>query len=51
MLLELDSVSSFYGDFLAWCDKQVGGWGYDKETTEKYTKLKKEADLGKMLQK
>jgi tetratricopeptide (TPR) repeat protein len=37
-------VDAFYQDFLKWCDKQVAGWGYDKETTETYDKLRAGAE-------
>jgi tetratricopeptide (TPR) repeat protein len=37
-------IDVFYKDFLAWCDKQVAGWGYDKETTAKYEKLREKAE-------
>src|SRR3712207_2184264 len=28
-------MDQFYKDFLAWTEKQVAGWGYDKETSDK----------------
>ncbi|HEX8914656.1 MAG TPA: hypothetical protein VF796_20060 [Humisphaera sp.] len=37
-------IDEFYKDFLAWCDKQVAGWGYDAETTKKYEALKAKAE-------
>jgi tetratricopeptide (TPR) repeat protein len=37
-------IDAFYQDFLVWCDKQVAGWGYDKETSAKYEKLRTEAE-------
>src|SRR5688572_29454773 len=37
-------IDEFYQGFLAWCDKQVAGWGYDKETTENYNKLRDQAE-------
>jgi tetratricopeptide (TPR) repeat protein len=40
-------MDQFYKEFLAWCDKQVEGWGYDKETSEKVKKLKEEAEAAK----
>jgi tetratricopeptide (TPR) repeat protein len=40
-------MDQFYKEFLAWCDKQVEGWGYDKETSEKVKKLREEADAAR----
>lgn len=37
----------FYADFLAWCDKQVATWGYDKETSEKAKALSEKAESAK----
>ena len=37
-------IDAFYQDFLKWCDKQVAGWGYDKQTSEKYDKLRGQAE-------
>jgi tetratricopeptide (TPR) repeat protein len=40
-------VSSFYADFVAWCNKKVDAWGYDKETSAKYKKLRDQAEAAK----
>lgn len=37
-------MSSFYADFLVWCNKQVDGWGYDEETSKKYKTLLEQAE-------
>jgi cellulose synthase operon protein C len=33
------STLSFNDEFFAWAEKQVAGWGYDEETSKKYTQL------------
>ena len=38
------STTDFSEQFFAWSEKQVEGWGYDKETTKKYNELVKEAE-------
>jgi tetratricopeptide (TPR) repeat protein len=38
------SLSQFQTDFFAWTARQVEGWGYDKETSEKYTKLREKGE-------
>jgi tetratricopeptide (TPR) repeat protein len=40
-------MDQFYKEFLAWCDKQVESWGYDKETSDKVKKLREEADAAR----
>jgi cellulose synthase operon protein C len=37
-------LAAFTTEFFAWADKQVEGWGYDKETSEKYEDLKERAE-------
>ena len=44
LMHKMQSIGEFYADFLAWCEKTVDSWGYDKETTEKYNKLKERAE-------
>ena len=38
------SLSEFHRDFLVWTQKQVAAWGYDEETSKKYTALKTKAE-------
>jgi hypothetical protein len=38
------SSGDFSDQFFAWTEKQVEGWGYDKETTKKYNELVKQAE-------
>ena len=42
-LLKL-SAADFSKQFFVWCDKQVAGWGYDKETSKKCDELTKKAE-------
>ena len=37
-------LNVFTTDFFAWADKQVEGWGYDKETSKKYEELRERAE-------
>ena len=34
-------TDAFETEFFAWTEKQVAGWGYDKETSQKYEELSK----------
>ena len=38
------SISEFEQEFRLWTQKQVASWGYDEETTKKYTALKAKAE-------
>lgn len=38
------STEAFQTEFFAWCDQQVKGWGYDKETSAKVKALSEEAE-------
>jgi tetratricopeptide (TPR) repeat protein len=38
------SLSQFQSEFFAWTKKQVESWGYDKETSEKYDKLREKGE-------
>src|SRR6185295_2525191 len=38
------SIDSFYDDFVKWAEGQIATWGYDEETSEKYDKLREEAE-------
>ncbi|MDB5297071.1 MAG: hypothetical protein JWO31_3054 [Phycisphaerales bacterium] len=37
-------MPEFYKDFLAWCDGQVAGWGYDEASTKKYEQMRDQAE-------
>lgn len=37
------SMLEFQEEFFAWTDKQVASWGYDDETSKKYTELSEKA--------
>jgi tetratricopeptide (TPR) repeat protein len=36
--------SEFFGEFDAWCQKQVGGWGYDLVSSAKYQVLRDQGE-------
>jgi tetratricopeptide (TPR) repeat protein len=38
------ALSEFETDFFAWTKQQVATWGYDKETSEKYDKLREKGE-------
>ncbi len=38
------SLSQFQGEFFRWTEKQIEGWGYDDETTEKVADLKEKGE-------
>ncbi len=38
------SIEQFQTEFYAWCEQQISKWGYDKETSEKYTALRTQAE-------
>ncbi|HEX4796076.1 MAG TPA: tetratricopeptide repeat protein [Humisphaera sp.] len=38
------SLPDFQADFIKWCEDKVAKWGYDEETTKKYTDLKAKAE-------
>jgi tetratricopeptide (TPR) repeat protein len=38
------SLAQFQSEFFAWTKKQVESWGYDKETSEKYDKLREKGE-------
>jgi tetratricopeptide (TPR) repeat protein len=39
-----ESLADFQGDFFAWTEDQVAGWGYDAETSKKYDALRKSGE-------
>jgi tetratricopeptide (TPR) repeat protein len=39
------TLSQFQADFFAWTEKEVSTWGYDEQTSEKYKKLVKDAEV------
>jgi tetratricopeptide (TPR) repeat protein len=41
------TTTEFEKDFFPWAKEQVKSWGYDKESGEKFDKLKKEAEAAK----
>ncbi len=38
------TLTEFSTDFFAWTEKQIATWGYDPETSKKYTDLRKKGD-------
>lgn len=38
------SMEQFQSEFYAWCEQQIFKWGYDKDTSEKYTVLRAQAE-------
>jgi cellulose synthase operon protein C len=39
-----ESEEQFFGEFCVWCKKQVGTWGYDPTTSQKYDQLRADGE-------